>query len=84
MTGTALRIALFVGLGVCALAQRVDAQSEEDVEEVSTGDASEESSSADSISDEISFDDDLSDDFSSSSSAKTGIRRPQTPLQPTD
>ena len=70
--------------GVAGLTQRVDAQSEDDEEDMSTGEIiTEEGSTTDSISDETSTDDDLSDDSSPPNAGNHGIPRPRTPLQPT-
>ena len=83
MTGRVLVIGtLCIGLGVFGLTQRIAAQSEDDVEETSTGEIAEETFTADSISDETSLDDDLSDDWPSQSSGDGGGDRPKTPVQP--
>jgi hypothetical protein len=70
-------------LCIVGLAQLVNAQSQDDEEDLSTGEISTEISSADSISDEASFDDDSSDESFSPDTGNSGIARPQTPVEPT-
>jgi hypothetical protein len=83
MTGRALVIGILciVG-GIAGLTQRLEAQSHDDEEDLSTGEISAEISSADSISDEASFEEESSDDLSSPNSGNSRIARPQTPVEP--
>jgi hypothetical protein len=83
MTGRALLIGtLLIGLGVAGVTRRVDAQSDIESEDMSTGEISEETSSTDFDSDEISSDDHLSDDPFSSDQGNKGIARPPRPVRP--
>lgn len=83
MTGRALVIGILCLFGsIAGLSPRINAQSQENGEDMSTGEISEEVSSADSISDETSVEDDLSDDLFPPKGEGT-IPRPQKPLQPT-
>ena len=82
MMGRTLRIVILcIVTGVTGLTQRVVAQSQDEEEDMSTGEISEEISSADLISDETSVDDDSSDDLFPPSGEDT-IPRPRRPAQP--
>jgi hypothetical protein len=83
MTGRALLIGtLFIGLGLVAITRRVDAQSDIEHDDVSTGEISEEPSSADLGSDDISSDDVGSDDSFPTDTGNKGIPRPPGPEHP--
>ena len=83
MTGRALLIGtVFIALGVTGVARRVDAQSQIEEDDVSTGEISEDISSTDLGSDDISSEDELSDDTFPTDRGSKGIARPPTPVQP--
>ena len=83
MIGRALVIRILCGLvGFVWLPLRVDAQSLDDEEDMSTGEISEEVSDTHSVSDDSTSDGHLSDESPSENTGNRGIPRPQTPLQP--
>jgi hypothetical protein len=70
---------LFVGLGLASVTRRVDAQSDIEPEDLSTGEISEETLSTDSGADEVSSDDSGSDDSFSTDTDKQGTARSPKP-----
>jgi len=83
MTGRTLLIGtLSIGLGLAAVTRRVDAQSDIEQDDLSTGEIFEETSSTDLDSDDISSDDHFSDDSFSTDKGDEGIARPQKPKLP--
>jgi hypothetical protein len=83
MTGRALLIGtLFIGLGLAGVTRRVDAQSDIEEDDLSTGEISEETSSSDLGSDDLSTDDHFSDDSFSTETGDKGIARPPAPERP--
>ena len=83
MTGRAFLIGtLFVGLGLAGITRRVNAQSDIEPDDVSTGEISEESSSSDLGSEDISSDDRWPDDSFSTDTGNKGIARPPAPDRP--
>jgi hypothetical protein len=82
MTGRALLVGiLFIGLGLAGLTSPVDAQSDIEQDDLSTGEISEESSSTDLGSDDTSPEEELSDDPLWPNRGDKDIPRPRTPLE---
>jgi hypothetical protein len=83
MTGRAFLVGtLFVGLGLAGFTRRLDAQSDIEQDDLSTGEISEESSSTDLGQDDVSSEDHWSDDSFSTDTGDKGIARPPAPLRP--
>jgi hypothetical protein len=81
MTGRALIAGICSAVVLVGLVLRADAQSQDDEEDMSTGEISEETSSG-SISTDTPSDDDFSDSSFAPDSGDHRIGRPQTPIQP--
>ena len=83
MTGRVLLIGiLFIGVALGRVTERVDAQSDIERDDVSTGEISEETSSSDLGSDDLSTGDHFSDDSFSTETGDKGIARPPAPERP--
>ena len=83
MTGRALVAGICSAVMLIGLVLRADAQSQDDEEDMSTGEISEETSSTGSISSDTSSDDDFSDSSFAPDAGDHRIGRAQTPIQPT-